>query len=79
MATQVINPVGLSDLILDEVRQHGDRPLNELLVTMSGHGHSRSEVKEAFVELLNEGDLILTADRKLAVPANATLMALAHR
>jgi hypothetical protein len=46
---------------------------------VSGHGHSRSEVKEAFVELLNEGDLILTVDRKLAVPANATLMALAHR
>jgi hypothetical protein len=34
VATQVINPVGLSELILDEVRQHGVRPRNELLVTM---------------------------------------------
>lgn len=63
MATQIVD---LSGLILNQVReQHGAALGDYLEVLTTRSGRSRAEVKEAVVELLNEGDLILTADRKL--------------
>jgi len=67
MATQTVD---LAGLILDQVReQHGAALRDYLEVLTTRSGRSRSEVREAVVELLNEGDLILTADRKLELSA----------
>jgi hypothetical protein len=67
MAIQTVDLVGL---ILDQVReQHGAALGDYLEVLTTRSGRSRSEVKEAVVELLSEGDLILTADRKLELSA----------
>jgi len=39
--------------------------LNEVILQVVGAGFDRTSVKHAVVELLNEGDIILTADRRI--------------
>jgi hypothetical protein len=69
MATLTID---LPSIIRDQVGKHHGAALGDYLeVLTTESGRSRSEVKEAVVELLNEGDLILTADRKLELSAQA--------
>jgi hypothetical protein len=79
VATFLTDPTTLDEIVLHEVREHEDRPLGEVLQILADRGYNRSAVKHAFVKLLNEGDLVLTADRTLKTPTPPVSVATAAR
>jgi hypothetical protein len=78
MAT-ILMDSNLYEIILQEVQQHEDPRPSEVLHNLEDSGYSRSDLRRAFVKLLNEGVLVLTADRRLKTPPTPISMATAER